>query len=133
MTEDEKYLYEEFDMDDICKINLKIYMRLCDAVRLMSMDYNQQIAALPQNINVPDEIALVFDDEVISVMDNMQENGMLSLENCEMIKKIENRLLEMNKVQDKNLWTLEALEQSSEWEECRKDAKLLLGSLYRLR
>lgn len=131
MTKDERYLCEEFDMDDICKKNLKTYMRLYDAVTLMASNYDCQITALPQCINIPDEIALVFDDEVIAVMDNMQENGILSLENCEMIKKIQNRLLEMT--QDVRLWTLEALKQSNAWEECRKDAKLLLASLYQLR
>lgn len=132
MTEDEKYLYEEFDMDDTCKINLKIYKRLYDAVMLMSLDYSQQINNLPQYVNVPDEIALVFDDEVIAVMDNLRECGMLSSDNCKMVKMIQNRLLEMNKAKDKELWSLKSLEESEEWENCRKDAQLLLASLYRL-
>ena len=132
MTEDEKYLYENFDMDNTCKINLKIYKRLYDAVTLMSLDYSQQKKILPQDVNVPDEIALVFDDEVIFVMDNLRECGMLSSDSCKMIKMIQNRLLEMSKAKNKNLWTLESLEESEEWGNCRKDAQLLLTSLYRL-
>lgn len=132
MTEDERYLYKEFKMDDVCKTNLKIYKRMYDAVTLMSLDYEQQIIALLQNINIPDEIALVFDDEVIVIMDNLCENGMLSPDNCKLIMSIENKLSEMVNMDDKSLWTLNALKQAKEWEKWRKDARLLLLSWYQI-
>lgn len=132
MTEDERYLYKEFKMDDICKTNLKIYKRMYDAVTLMSLDYEQQIIALPQNINISDEIALVFDDEVIAIMNNLHKNGMLSLDNCKLIMSIENKLSKMVNINDKNLCTLNALKPAKEWEKCRKDAGLLLSSLYQI-
>ena len=103
-----------------------------DAVTLMSLDYEQQIIALLQNINIPDEIALVFDDEVIVIMDNLCENGMLSPDNCKLIMSIENKLSEMVNMDDKSLWTLNALKQAKEWEKWRKDARLLLLSWYQI-
>lgn len=132
MTEDEKYLYKQFKMDNTCKTNLKIYKRMYDAVTLMSLDYEQQIIILPSDLNIPDEIALVFDDEVIAVMDDLYENGILSLDNCRLIRRIGNKLSKMSKMRDKNLWTLDALKYTQEWEECRQDARTLLSSLHRI-
>lgn len=55
-------------MENSCKINLDTYKRMYDAVSLMVLDYNKQVLALPNGINIPDKIALVFDDEVIAIM-----------------------------------------------------------------
>lgn len=132
MSEDEKDLYQEFEIKDTDKINLKLYKRMYDAVTLMSLDYEEQSITFPEDINVPDEIALVFNDEVIEMMDGFYKNGMLSTDDCVLIKKIDNKLLEIGKKQDENLWTLHALEHSKLWEECRQYARLLLSSLHNL-
>ena len=132
MSEDEKYLYREFEMKEADKINLKIYKQMYDAVILMSLDYENQITSLPRDINVPDEIALLFDDEVIAVKEMLYKNGMLSLDNCNIIKIIEMKLSEMGNSKNKNFWTLDGLKQSKLWEECRENARVLLSSLPRL-
>lgn len=69
MSEDEKWIYREFEMADNYKIQLNIYKRMYSAVLLMASNYEKQIAALPKEINIAEEIALVFDDEVIAVME----------------------------------------------------------------
>lgn len=132
MSEDEKYLYREYEMENSCKINLDTYKRMYDAVSLMALDYNKQVLALPNGINIADEIALVFDDEVIAIMNILYESGMLSLEECRLINDIGNILSEMSKKYDKSLWTIDALKQSKSWEECRKKAKKLLSLLCKL-
>ncbi len=132
MSKDEKELYKEFEMDDGNKMKLQTYKRLYDAVTLMSLDYKQQIAALPQGIPIPDEIALTFDDEAIAFMETLYKNNMLSTNDCVLIKKIDNKLLEIGEKQDEDLWTLYALEHSKLWEECRKYARLLLSSLHNI-
>ena len=132
MSKDEKDLYQEFEIKDTDKINLKLYKRLYDAVTLMSLDYEEQSITFPEDINVPDEIALVFNDEVIEMMDGFYKNGMLSTDDCVLIKKIDNKLLEIGEKQDEDLWTLYALEHSKLWEECRKYARLLLSSLHNI-
>ncbi len=132
MSKDEKDLYQEFEIKDTDKINLKLYKRMYDAVTLMSLDYEEQSITFPEDINVPDEIALVFNDEVIEMMDGFYKNGMLSTDDCVLIKKIDNKLLEIGEKQDEDLWTLYALEHSKLWEECRKYARLLLSSLHNI-
>ncbi|MCC8024395.1 MAG: hypothetical protein LIP16_03720 [Clostridium sp.] len=132
MSEDEKWVYREFEMEEDCKIQLNIYKRMYDAVSLMALDYEKQIDALPKGINIADEIALVFDDEVIAVMDALYKSGMLSLDACALINNIGNKLSEMGIKHDANLWTLEALKQSNLWEQCREKAKQLLSILCKL-
>ena len=132
MSKDEKDLYQEFEIKDTDKINLKLYKRMYDSLTLMSLDYEEQSITFPEDINVPDEIALVFNDEVIEMMDGFYKNGMLSTDDCVLIKKIDNKLLEIGEKQDEDLWTLYALEHSKLWEECRKYARLLLSSLHNI-
>ena len=132
MSKDEKDLYNEFEMKDTDRINLKIYERMYDAVTLMSLDCQQQMSALPKGVHIPDEIALVFHDEVVAVTDMLYKNGMLSLDACSLIKVIENKLFEIGRNQEESLWTLEALEKSKLWEECRSNARLLLSLLYKI-
>lgn len=132
MPEDEKWIYREFEMSDNYKIQLKIYKRMYNAVLLMASNYEKQIDALPKAVNIADEIALVFDDEVIAVMDTLHKDGMLSLDECALINDINNKLSEMGKKHDKSLWSLEALKESNLWEQCREKAKQLLSLLYNL-
>ncbi len=132
MPEDEKWIYREFEMSDNYKIQLKIYKRMYNAVLLMASNYEKQIDALPKAVNIADEIALVFDDEVIAVMDTLHKDGMLSLDECALINDINNKLSERGKKHDKSLWSLEALKESNLWEQCREKAKQLLSLLYNL-
>lgn len=57
---------------------------------------------------------------------------MLSLDECALINDINNKLSDMSKIHDKGLWTLEALKESSLWEQCREKAKQLLSLLCNL-
>lgn len=119
-------------MEDDDKIAIQIYKRMYDAVSLMALNYEKQIAALPRGINIPDEIALVFDDEVMAVMKDLYEKQMLSLDECELITVIGNKLSEMVERRDISPWTLDGLKNEKLWEECRVKAKLLLLKLYKL-
>ncbi len=132
MSEEERYLYREFEREDNDKIAIQIYKRMYDAVSLMALNYEKQIAALPGGINIPDEIALVFDDEVMAVMKDLYEKQMLSLDECELITVIGNKLSEMVERRDISPWTLDGLKNETLWEECRVKAKLLLLKLYKL-
>jgi len=38
------------------------YKRLINAIRLIAADYSTQVQSLPYFVNVPDEVALIFDD-----------------------------------------------------------------------
>lgn len=129
MSEDDRWLYKEFEMKDEDKIQINIYKRLHDAVLLMASDYDKQTALLPKGINIADEIALVFADEVIAVKDILFQKGMLSKEECDLITSIDNKLNEMSKLCNFTLWTANALKQSSNWEYCRNKAQILLSSL----
>jgi len=106
MSKDEKELYKEFEMDDGNKMKLQTYKRLYDAVTLMSLDYKQQIATLPQGIPIPDEIALTFDDEAIAFMETLYKSNMLSTDDCVLIEKIDNKLLEIGEKQDEDMDTV---------------------------
>ena len=129
MSEDDRWLYKEFEMKDEDKIHINIYKRLYDAVLLMASDYEKQIALLPKGINIADEIALVFDDEVIAVSNILFQKGMLSKEEYDLIISIGNKLNEMSKLHDFTLWTITALKYSENWKYCRNKAQILLSSL----
>lgn len=132
MSEEEKWVYEELEMTDNCKIQLSIYRRMYNAVLLMASNYEKQIDALPKTINIADEIALAFDDEVVEGMDVLYKYGMLSLAECTLIKDINNQLSDMSREHDEGLWTLKALKESNLWEQCREKARQLLTLLYNL-
>lgn len=129
MSEDDKWLYREFEMQNGDKISINIYRRLYDAVLLMSSDYNVQISKLSKEINIADEIALVFKDEVIAVTNTLFQSGLLSEQECNLIAAISARLNKMNELHNDKLWTLNALQYSADWAYCRNAAKLLLQSL----
>lgn len=97
MSEDEKELYREFEMEDHGKTQFNIYKRMYDAVSLMASDYENQITALPKGVDIADEIALVFDGEVTAAKDILYQEGMLSIEACTQIDHIDNILSEMGK------------------------------------
>ncbi len=132
MSEGERCIYRELEMEDNHKIQLNIYKRMYNAVLLMASNYEKQIDALPKAINIADEIALVFDDEVVAVMDTLHKDGMLSLDECALINDINNKLSEMGEKHDKSLWTIEALKESNLWGQCREKAKQLLSRLCNL-
>lgn len=129
MSEDEKWIYREFEMGHEDKIDINTYRRLYDAVLLMASDYNEQISKLPPKIQVADEIALMFNDEVIAVADDLSKKGMLSEQECYLISSIGNKLKEMSATHNDKLWTLNALQNSADWKDCRSKAGILLLSL----
>ena len=92
-------------------------------------EYNEQISKLPPKIQVADEIALMFNDEVIAVADDLSKKGMLSEQECYLISSIGNKLKEMSATHNDKLWTLNALQNSADWKDCRSKARILLLSL----
>lgn len=91
----------------------KYYSMLIETLRLLAANYETQIEVLPKFVNVPDELALIFTDTLLIV----KQNAILVGEKMVIIENIDKLLEEIN--ENKDLWTLESLKNSSKWQEVR--------------
>ena len=105
------------------------YRNLVAALQLVALAYDKQIAALPAFVSPPDEVALIFDDSFRAAIHIVQDLGYP--------QEIIHRLYELDKMlslmsEDRKFWTLEALNRSVEWKNCRVLAQGILVGLNEL-
>jgi len=110
-------------MNEIKSIEKKYYNMLIESLRLLAADYETQIEVLPKFVNVPDELALIFTDTLLFV----KQNAILIGEKMVIIENIDKLLEEIN--ENKDLWTLESLKNSSKWQDVRSVASKALKLL----
>lgn len=99
-----------------------------EVIRIVAAPYEIQKKSFPEFVSVADEIALTFYEEVMLRSDTLFKYGMLEEKQYEETKKLNHMFDEMSK--NKTIWTLEALRNSAEWEQCRKIAKEILSFEY---
>lgn len=100
------------------------FYKLIESLRLLSSNFATQKEILPDFSNIPDELALIF-DESFRLYKNNEENAK---------KDILNHLEDLNSILDKmsdekELWTLVALKKSNKWKKVRKMATQILKKL----
>lgn len=99
---------------------------LMESLQLLAADAVVQCEVLPKYVHVPDEVALVFGDSVL-FLDDIVDGGQISTEQKSRIEELDAILDQMSS--NKELWTIEALEQDPEWHRVRKLAGSILASL----
>lgn len=100
-----------------------------EAITKVGQPYSEQEKLFPANIPVAEEIALTFDNEVTIRKEIMFEKGIIGKKAYDLINQLDMMLNKMNGRENLDLWTLEALEKSTKWQECRKVANDILEEM----
>jgi hypothetical protein len=104
---------------------------LVDALRLVALPAEGQVAVLPGFVHVPDEVMLQYHDASLLVP-QLRKAGVLSEEQDEALARLDHHLEEMSNAADKDfLWTIEAMEEDERWETPRRLAAQALAGLGR--
>jgi hypothetical protein len=98
--------------------------RLIEALRLLACSADEQQAAFPEFVVVPDEIALVFDDEYRNAEADIAGQPLATRTALAAIKQ---RLEQLS--DDRSRWTLDALRTGAEWRQLRGQAAGVLSQL----
>ncbi|MES0489517.1 MAG: hypothetical protein ABUK01_05950 [Leptospirales bacterium] len=101
--------------------------KMIESVRLLAANYTDQIKVFPQEVNIPDEIANIFDECYSSIsLSDIRE--WLDTSQLSILKEM-NSLLDQMSDHCKECWSLESLESGDKWKQARRIAKRWLESL----
>ena len=93
--------------------------QLVDALRLVALPADEQVAALPPFVHVPDEIVLYYDD-AFQRLPGVLEVGVLREDQAEPLRALDELFAEMTDAPDKAwVWTLPAVENDQRWARTR--------------
>src|SRR5579859_8177862 len=98
---------------------------LIQSLQLLAACYEQQVKALPAFVDVPDEVALTF-GEAFLLTDPLVKEGLITIYQQAELKQLDALLDQMS--DNKDLWTLTALQASPQWEHVRHLAENILKS-----
>lgn len=101
-----------------------VYNNLIQSLRLVSSPPNIQVEVLPDFVNVPDEIALIYNESYIMVP---QVNDVISPYALKILDDLDKLFEEMSKVQ--SLWNIESLKNDDSWKKSRELGHLILNEL----
>lgn len=98
---------------------------LLQSLQLLAASYEQQVQALPPFVDMPDEIALIF-DEVYRYVEGLAHKDLITPQQKEDLERMDSLLTQMSN--EKEIWTLDALRVSSNWKQIRSLATKILQS-----
>jgi len=102
-----------------------------DALRLVSLPADEQVAVLTDFVHVPDEVALLYDD-AWRLVPQIREAGLITDEQYEVLARLDRHHEEMSKApKEDSLWTIQAMREDKRWEEGRRLAVEALATLGR--
>lgn len=103
-----------------------IYYVLVQNLKLIALPAEKQIQMLPDFVQVPDEIALGFDD-VYLMVPQIKQNSMVSVRGFKLLRELD---LLFEKMSGKPLfWSLEYFEHGELWKQIRQLACSILDEL----
>lgn len=103
-----------------------LYNTLVQSLRLVASPPDVQVAALPKFVNIPDEIALTFNDANL-IAPQLEDEELISSHSLDMLKELDELFETMS--EDKNLWTIEKLENDKFWRGSRELAINILKEM----
>ncbi len=103
-----------------------LYNKLVQCLRLVASPYEVQISLLPNFIDIPDEIALFFDDVFLTIP-QLKIEYLFSPNTLLKINEV-NELFE-SMSEEKFFWELEELKNNKSWEKSRELALSVLKLL----
>lgn len=96
---------------------------LLQAVMLMALKYEDQACFLPGFVCLPDEVISIF-DEAYLLFDQVIDAGLVTEAQIAAIKTIDRFTQDMDsKKSSENIWTLEAMKTSPDWQQLRTLAR----------
>ena len=101
--------------------------KIIESLRLLAADYSDQKNVFPVEVNIPDEIANIY-DECFSCLSLSNDDEWLNSSQLSSLEEINNVLDEMSD-HCKECWSLESLKSGEEWMSARQKAGKLLDSL----
>ncbi len=105
---------------------MQCYDRFIEIVKQMAMDAKEQITKLKGTV-VADELASDFSEIGMMYAKELLESEWITQEQYAIVKSIDEMLTNMSKRNE--LWTEEALLNAEEWQNCRKESRILLQIL----
>jgi hypothetical protein len=105
--------------------------QVVDSLRLAALPAEEQIAALPDFVHVPDEVALLYND-AFRLVPQIREAGLITDEQQGSLVRLNRHYERMSNATDKDsLWTVEAMQSDERWEKSRRLAAEALAALGR--
>ncbi len=93
-----------------------LYNTLVQSLRLVAAPFEIQTTSLPEFVNVPDEIALIYNESYL-IAPQLKDKNLISAKILGMLERLDQIFEEMSEV--KPIWTLERLRNDSSWERLR--------------
>ena len=105
--------------------------QVVDSLRLAALPAEEQIAALPDFVDVPAEVALLYDD-AFRLVPQIREAGLITDEQEESLVRLDRLHRDMGIATDKDwLWTVDAMRSDERWARSRRLAAEALAALGR--
>jgi hypothetical protein len=95
---------------------------LTSALQLLAADPDEQVAALPDFVHVPDELTLNFDDAMV-LAPRLRRAGLLDDGATERLQELQSALQAIDR------WDLDALREDPAWSNVRERARDVLAHL----
>ena len=110
------------------KIVTSFREQLMQSLQLVAADADVQIAALPEFVSIPDEIALIF-DHCYQFADQLLAAHLLTPAQQKNLNEIDALFSNMTDALDKKeLWSIKGLMRDSRWATVRSQARATLAS-----
>jgi hypothetical protein len=98
------------------------------ALRLVVLTADEQVAALPEFVHVPDEVALIYDD-AYRLVPPLTAGEFLTPEQAAALDRLDRHFASMTESSNKALWTIAAMATGEQWATSRALARDALASL----
>ncbi len=93
---------------------------IVNALRLVALPTEKQVAALPDFVHVPDEIALIYDD-AFRLVPELQAAEVLMPSQADALHELDRKFTAMTDAPDEEtVWTLEAMQSDERWNDARR-------------
>ena len=122
--EDVKEYYKEFILDADQKAVVLDYERFVSAIELMasSPDENDLFLKYNEEINVADEVALIFDNECVYMAPYLKDNQCIDEKVYNLVMQIEEQLELLSNEHNEKNWTIQAMNSDERWIRARAAA-----------
>lgn len=105
----------------------ELFNRLIETLRLLAASADDQIAAFPDTVSVPDEIVETFELSA-AFLPKLVDAGIADQPLQDGIAQLDREFSEMSSATDKAIWTTQSLAQGGHWHQIRVCARAVLMS-----
>lgn len=106
----------------------QFYFHLIQSLQLVAAPYQSQIKVFPSFVNLPDEIALTFNDSYL-LSEQLLKAGLISKVVYTELSEVDACFEALSNPENAGFWTLEAMQHDFRWQEFREKAIRILELL----